>query len=181
MGTSAALSNPSHFKGDNLPVETVSWDDVQVFVTKLNQMTGINYRLPTETEWEYAARGGQSSFDKGGQGEFEYAGSNNIDEVAWYDGNSDSKTHPVGQKLPNELGLYDMSGNVWEWCQDWYDAHYYKKSPANNPTGPTSGSYRVLRGGGWDIDAVYCRVAYRFYRTSGNRFIDRGFRLVCIP
>ncbi len=114
-------------------------------------MTGKNYRLPTEAQWEYAARGGQSSFDKGGQGGFKYAGSNNLNEVAWYDVNSSNKTHPVGQKRTNELGLYDMSGNVWEWCQDWYDADYYKKSPANNPTGPTSGIYCVLRGGSWNL------------------------------
>ena len=183
-------SNPSKFKGDNLPVESVSWDDIQVFLTKLNTLYsppsggqgGGFFRLPTEAEWEYAARGGhKSSFNKGGQGGFKYAGSNNIDEVAWYGNNSNNKTHPVGQKKPNELGIYDMSGNVWEWCQDWYDKDYYKNSPANNSTGPTSGTSRVLRGGGWSSIAVRCRVGYRIHFTPSNRNLNYGFRLVCIP
>jgi formylglycine-generating enzyme required for sulfatase activity len=181
MGTT--LSNPSYFKGDNLPVEQVSWEDIQVFLEKLNQKTGKNYRLPTEAQWEYAARGGhKSSFNKEGQGGFTYAGSNNLDKVAWYDDNSGDTTHPVGQKKPNELGLYDMSGNVWEWCQDWYGSDYYKKSPTDNPTGPTSGAYRVLRGGSWDLYAVYCRVAYRRINAPGSRpNISNGFRLVLVP
>ena len=182
MGTSATLSNPSYFKGSNLPVERVSWDDAVEFCHRLSSLTGKNYRLPTEAQWEYAARGGhKSSFDKGGQGGFKYAGSNNLNEVAWYGGNSSNKTHPVGQKLPNELGLYDMSGNVWEWCQDWYDADYYKKSPANNPTGPTSGSYRVLRGGSWNSYAQYCRAASGNSYTPSLRNYGNGFRLVFLP
>ena len=183
-------SNPSKFKGDNLPVESVSWDDIQVFLTKLNTLYsppsggqgGGFFRLPTEAEWEYAARGGhKSSFNKGGQGGFKYAGSNNIDEVAWYDKNSGNKTHPVGQKKPNELGIYDMSGNVWEWCQDWYDGNYYKNSPANNPTGQISGSFRVLRGGGWIFNAQYCRSAARIFITISSLIYGSGFRLVFVP
>lgn len=182
MGTSATLSNPSYFKGDDLPVEKVSWDDIQTFLQKLNAQTGKQYSLPTEAQWEYAARGGhKSSFDKGGQGGFKYAGSNNLNEVAWYYDNSSNKTHPVGQKLPNELGLYDMSGNVWEWCQDWYDADYYKKSPTNNPTGPTSGSIRVLRGGSCYAYAVHCCIAYRSNGTPAYRNYFVGFRVVFVP
>ena len=165
-------SNPSHNKGDNLPVENVSWDDVQAFIRKLNQLTGKRYRLPTEAEWEYAARGGNQS--RG----YKYAGGNNIDEVAWYDGNSGERTHPVGKKRPNELGLYDMSGNVWEWCSDWYDEDYYGNSPQNNPQGPASGSYRVLRGGSWSDYAIYCRSAYRYGYTPDSRSGSIGFRLV---
>ena len=132
-------SNPSNWKGDDLPVETVSWDDCQTFIRKLNALTGKNFRLPTEAEWEFAARGGNNS--RG----YKYAGSNNIETVAWYDGNSGNKTHVVGTKSPNELGLYDMSGNVWEWCQDRYGS--YSGASQTNPTGASSGSNRVLRGG----------------------------------
>ena len=165
-------SNPSRFKGDNLPVENVSWDDVQAFIRKLNQLTGKRYRLPTEAEWEYAARGGNKS--RG----YKYAGGNNIDEVAWYDGNSGERTHPVGKKRPNELGLYDMSGNVWEWCSDWYDEDYYGNSPQNNPQGPASGSSRVFRGGSWLNYAILCRSASRYYSTPDSRYGLIGFRLV---
>ena len=174
-------TNPSYFKGDNLPVEQVSWDDAVEFCHRLSALTNKTYRLPTEAEWEYAARGGQSSFGKGGQGGFKYAGSSNLDTVAWYDKNSGSTTRPVGQKNPNELGLYDMSGNVWEWCKDWYAADYYKNSPANNPTGPTSGACRVLRGGSWYNFARYCRTAYRLNRTPSTRRHYNGFRLVFVP
>ncbi|GHU57772.1 hypothetical protein FACS189411_12060 [Bacteroidia bacterium] len=163
-------SNPSYFKGDNLPVESVSWADVQEFISKLNAATGKRYRLPTEAEWEYAARGGNRS-----QG-YKYSGSNNLNNVAWYGGNSSSKTHPVGAKSPNELGVYDMSGNVWEWCSDWYGN--YNSSSQTNPTGPSTGSRRVLRGGGWDYGAEYCRVSDRGSNAPGNRYDDFGFRLV---
>ena len=163
-------NNPSYFSGsDQLPVEYVSWNDCQEFIKKLNQLTGQNFRLPTEAEWEFAARGGNASKI------YKYAGSNNIDEVAWYYGYFSSKTHPVGTKSPNELGLYDMSGNVWEWCQDWYGS--YSSNSQTNPTGPSSGSYRVLRGGSWLDNAGYCRVSYRSSSNSSDRYIDGGFRL----
>ena len=147
-------SNPSYFD-DNLqrPVEQISWDDCQTFITKLNQLTGKTFRLPTEAEWEYAARGGNKS-----QG-YKYAGSNDVGDVAWYDGNSGMETHPVATNAPNELGLYDMSGNVWEWCQDWYGN--YSSDAQTNPTGPDSGSRRVTRGGCWGYIAWASRVSKR--------------------
>jgi formylglycine-generating enzyme required for sulfatase activity len=163
-------SNPSEFKGcDNCPVEQVSWNDVQGFIKKLNTQTGKNYRLPTEAEWEYAARGGQS---------YKYAGSDNIDNVAWYDDNSGNKTHPVGQKSANGYGLYDMTGNVREWCNDWYGSDYYSSSPSSNPKGASIGAYRVLRGGSWYSYSENCRTAYRYSRTPTNRNRNNGFRLV---
>ena len=164
-------SNPSKFKGDDLPVEQVSWNDCQEFISKLNGFTGKKFRLPTESEWEYAARGGKKS--RG----YQYSGSSNISDVAWYyDGNSGSKTHPVGTKQANELGIYDMSGNVWEWCQDWYGS--YVNSPQTNPIGANSGSYRVCRGGSWNIKAWHCRSSYRLYGTPVNRGYSIGLRLV---
>lgn len=162
-------SNPSYFKGDNLPVENVSWNDCQEFIRKLISLTGKNFRLPTEAEWEFAARGGKNS--RG----YKYSGSNDIGSVAWYYSNSGSKTHPVGQKSPNELGLYDMSGNVWEWCQDWNGD--YPSSVQTNPTGPISGSYRVCRGGSWDYNAGGCRVSFRNFCTPGGRGDSLGLRL----
>ena len=162
-------SNPSKFKGDNLPVECVSWDDVQEFLRKLNAMTGKRYRLPTEAEWEFAARGGNSS--RG----YKYSGSNSLGSVAWYGDNSGDRTHSVGTKSPNELGIYDMSGNVWEWCHDWYGS--YSSSPQRNPKGPNSGSKRVYRGGDWLNSARNCRVSERSYETPGLRISDFGFRL----
>ena len=162
MGT-----NPSYFTGDdNRPVEQVSWNDVQEFITKLNARTGKNYRLPTEAEWEYAARGGNKS--KG----YKYSGSNNLDDVAWYSENSDKTTHRVGEKQP----IYDMSGNVWEWCSDWYGS--YSSSAQTNPTGPSSGGDRVLRGGSWSYSAKYCRVAIRGSSAPSYRYYIYGFRLV---
>ena len=162
-------SNPSASIGDNLPVERVSWNDCQEFIGKLNALTGLCFRLPTEAEWEYAARGGNRS-----EG-YKYSGSNSIEVVAWYDANSWSKTHPVGKKLPNELGLYDMSGNVYEWCSDWYGA--YSSSSSSNPTGPDSGSNRVGLGGSWVHEARYCRVSYRggYMPTDTHGYL--GFRL----
>ncbi len=150
-------SNPSNFTGDlQRPVEKVSWSNCKTFITKLNQLTGRTFRLPTEAEWEFAARGGTKSLS------YKYAGSNTVGDVAWYTSNSSSKTHPVMSKSANELGIYDMSGNVWEWVQDWYGS--YSSTSQTNPTGPSSGTYRVLRGGGWDLDAKYCRVSSRFNR-----------------
>ena len=162
-------SNPSEFRGDNLPVENVSYNDVKEFITKLNQKTGKTFRLPTEAEWEYAARGGKKS--KG----YKYSGSNNIDDVAWYEGNSNNKTHPVKTKRPNELGIYDMSGNVWEWCSDKYGA--YSSSSQTNPTGPSLGSNRVYRGGSWNFNARFCRASYRNYFNLSFLGNYLGFRL----
>ncbi|MCC6463310.1 MAG: SUMF1/EgtB/PvdO family nonheme iron enzyme [Saprospiraceae bacterium] len=167
-------NDPSNFKGVDLPVEMVSWDDVQDFLQKLNACyPGQRYRLPTEAEWEYAARGGSQS--KG----FIYAGSNNLDEVGWHRNNAGSKTHPVGQKKANELGLYDMSGNVWEWCADWYDN--YPSDLQTNPHGPGSGTGRVRRGGGWARYPHGCRVAYRSLWQPGIRISIVGFRLAASP
>jgi formylglycine-generating enzyme required for sulfatase activity len=134
--------NPSYFKNcSSCPVESVSWDDIQIYLTKLNKLTGKSYRLPTEAEWEYAARGGVSSVGT------LYAGANDANTVAWNNSNSSTKVHEVATKKANELGLYDMTGNVWEWCSDWYGS--YTASNQTNPTGVRSGTYRVLRGGSW--------------------------------
>ena len=166
-------SNPSYFKGNSNPVESVSWNDCQEFIRKLNSLTGRTFRLPTEAEWEFAARGGNKS--KG----YKYAGSNSIDDVAWYDSNSGSMTHAVKTKSPNELGIYDMSGNVWEWCQDWYGS--YSSNAQTNPRGPSSGSYRVLRGDGWNCSAWNCRVSFRYCTSLGHRSSTYGLRLVLVP
>jgi len=166
-------SNPSNFKGDDLPVEQVSWDDCQDFIKKLNAKTGKKYRLPTEAEWEYAARGGNKSNG------YEYSGSNDLGSVGWFTDNSGSKTHPVGQKQANELGIYDMTGNVWEWCSDWYGS--YSSGSQTNPQGASSGSDRVYRGGSWLFNASYCRVAFRGSRTPGYRNSNLGLRLVLSP
>ena len=165
-------NNPSHFKGDDRPVENVTWDDTQDFLRKLSSRTGRTFRLPTEAEWEYAARGGKS---RG----YEYSGSNDIDAVAWYDDNSNRQTHPVRQKRPNELGLYDMSGNVWEWCSDWYGD--YSGNAQTNPQGPSSGSNRVYRGGSWCNRARRCRVSDRGSGAPADRDYGLGFRLVLCP
>ena len=159
-------SNPSNFqKGDNYPVEQITWDDVQSFITKLNQMTGKRYRLPTEAEWEYAARGGTTGGRYG-----------NIDAIAWYSSNSGNSTHAVGGKQPNAYGLYDMLGNVWEWVQDWYGS--YTSSAKTNPTGPSSGSRRVVRGGSWGDNASYVRAPYRGgFHSPDIRDYNLGFRL----
>jgi formylglycine-generating enzyme required for sulfatase activity len=162
LWTAVMGSNPSNFKGDNLPVEKVSWNDCKTFISKLNSLTGENFRLPTESEWEYAARGGNKS--RG----YKYSGSNSIGEVAWYYGNSGSKTHPVATKSPNELGIYDMSGNVWEWTSDIWCGDYNSSR---------SGSYRVDRGGGWSFDARYCRVSSRNDRDPSYTINYLGLRL----
>ncbi|MGN1235838.1 MAG: formylglycine-generating enzyme family protein, partial [Bacteroidaceae bacterium] len=189
LWTAVMGSNPSHFKGDYNPVENVYRNDCQEFITKLNNLTGKKFHLPTEAEWEYAARGGNKS--KG----YQYSGSNNIDDVAWYWKNSgdsylsgtdddcdaskiiknNSKTHPVKTKQPNELGIYDMSGNVREWCQDWKGD--YSSSSQTTPTGASSGSLRVTRGGGWDDFARYCRSAFRGNIFPDARDYNLGLRL----
>ena len=159
--------------GADYPMYYVSWNDIQEFIEKLNAKTGKQYRLPTEAEWEYAARGGNQSKD------YKYSGSNDIGSVAWYTDNSSSPNHPVGQKQPNELGLYDMSGNVYEWCSDWHGS--YSSGSQTNSTGPAKGSGRVLRGGTWNYFAVVCRVSFRFYGPSNRGSSYVGFRLVCQP
>ena len=163
--------NPSICKdcGD-CPVENVSWNDVRKFINKLNEKTGKTYRLPTEAEWEYVA-----------EGAFKYSGSRSLGEVAWYSINSDSKTHPVGQKQSNSTGLYDILGNVSEWCSDWYGSDYYKVSPGSNPNGPLLGSDRVCRGGGWIDNAMGCRNSFRNHNSPDYRFSFLGFRLVLVP
>ena len=178
--------NPSNNVGPDLPVERVSWNDCQVFLQKLNQLTGQKFRLPTEAEWEYAARGGKYSKHT------QYAGSDSLRQVAWYYNNSGFKfltdawlfqdqvdnkcgTHPVGQLKPNELGLYDMSGNVWEWCQDWY-ATYQPRSD-KNPSGPASGNARVTRGGSWAHSDVYCRITRRNSSKPAENLSHNGLRL----
>ena len=162
-------SNPSKFKGDRKPVEQVSWDDCQTFISKLNTLTGKNYRLPTEAEWEFAARGGIKS--KG----YKYSGSNIISDVAWYKDNSGETTHEVGTKSPNELGLYDMSGNVSVWCSDWFNR--YSSSPSNNPTGPDSGIFRVYRGGRWGDVAIGCHLSNRHFDSPDYCSYELGLRL----
>ncbi len=183
MGT-----NPSKFSGDNLPVERVSWYNAVEYCNKLSIKEGLTpcytingssttcnfnangYRLPTESEWEYAARGGKKSNG------YTYAGSNSVGNVAWYDDNSGSQTHNVKTKAPNELGLYDMSGNVWEWCWDWYGN--YSSGSQTNPSGSSSGSYRVERGGSWYSYPSNGRVAFRYYDSPSRKYNNLGFRVV---
>ena len=172
-------SNPSKFKGSSNPVEEVSYNDCIDFINKLNTLlagqlpAGRKFRLPTEAEWEFAARGG----NKGKNNNYKYSGSNSIDAVAWYDGNIGDKTHPVKGKQPNELGLYDMSGNVDEWCNDCYGSDYYSSSPQTNPQGPSSGEFRVFRGGSWYNGVQGCRVALRSCDGPDNRYSYSGLRL----
>jgi len=182
-------NNPSSFSGENNPVENVSWYDAIEYCNKLSENQGFTkfytingtnvtmnwrangFRLPTEAEWEYASRGGMHS------AQYTYSGSNNIDDVALYFSNSGSKTHEVGTKQPNELGIYDMSGNVWEWCNDWYSSTYYSSSPSVDPQGPGSGTYKVNRGGSWYDDASDCRSAYRSFFNPTASFSNFGFRI----
>jgi formylglycine-generating enzyme required for sulfatase activity len=175
-------SSPAHFPtGDNYPVESVSWDDCQAFIGKLNEMTGRHYRLPTEAEWEYACRAGTTGERYGSPA-----------AIAWYDRNSGGSTHPVGEKQPNAFGLYDMLGNVWEWCQDWYSEDWYRDHPArdgpsrssnghSNPTRPGWGSLRVFRGGSWGDSASYLRASLRGSFDPGQRGNYLGFRLAADP
>lgn len=190
-------NNPSYYyfyDGSSCPVECVSWEDCQEFIKKLNQITGMYFRLPTEAEWEFAARGGNKS--RG----YIYSGGNEIDNVCWYNDNSGchhfmcfmkcpnneaihmnlyggDHSRQVKKKNPNELELFDMSGNVWEWCQDWYDDNYYHNSPSLNPIGASSGTLRVIRGGGWDSESSNCRVFSRSYSEPGRSHKSLGFRL----
>ena len=163
-------SNPSYFEGDDLPVVYVSWYDCQTFINRLNSLTGKNFRLPTEAEWEFAARGGNQSRHT------PYSGSRRIDDVAWYRDNSGDLTHPVKTKQPNELGIYDMTGNVYEWCQDWLGS--YSSNAQTNPTGASSGSDRVLRGGGWGRSPRGCRSSNRSGETPEFSNDNLGLRLV---
>ena len=173
--TKADISgSPSRGVGPDYPMYCVSWDEAMEFCRLLSNKMGRTYTLPTEAQWEYAARGGNKN--EGAK----YAGSNMIDAVAWYTDNSGSSTHIVGSKRANALGIYDMSGNVWEWCKDWY-ANSYVSYDTNNPVGPSSGSNRVRRGGSWNFSASGCRVAFRNSSSPGNRRDYLGFRVVCLP
>lgn len=160
---------------DQCPVDMISWDDAQRFIKKLNLLTGKHYALPTEAEWEYAAKGGLKTAG------YRYSGSNNIDAVGWHSGNSGRHPHPVGEKEPNELGLYDMTGNVWEWCQDWYNKNYYELQNRNNPMGPESGRSRVRRGGSWFTQMINCRTSARNSVKQDYKDDIAGFRLVQYP
>jgi len=157
---------------DTHPIANIKFNDALAYCNWLNDVFNGNYRLPTEAEWEYAARGGDK---KSG---YIYSGSDNLDKVGFYGDNSSGRTHNVGSKKSNELGLYDMSGNVWEWCQDWYNDTYYSNSPGSNPRGPSSGYYHVLRGGAWGIAAANCRVTSRYESGPDYRNLNRGFRVV---
>ena len=161
--------NPSTMKGYNLPVESVNWHDCNKFIDNLNKITGAKFRLPTEAEWEFAARGGNKSK------KYKYSGSDDINNVAWHDGNSKGKTHPVKTKQPNELGLYDMSGNVDEWCLDWYGD--YESEPQTDPTGPQTGSFRVLRGGSFFFGKGSSRISSRSNNVPGYYDFYPGLRL----
>ncbi|MEI6456252.1 MAG: SUMF1/EgtB/PvdO family nonheme iron enzyme [bacterium] len=160
------------FEGcDSCPVERVSWYNVQEFIKKLNERTNMNYRLPTEAEWEYAARGGSRS--KG----YKYSGSNSDVSVAWKVGNSGNSTHQVGRKRANELGIYDMTGNIFEWCSDWYSPTWYQVCPRHNPAGPADGVSRVIRGGSWYYDYAGLRTTDRESANPNYRYGYIGFRL----
>ena len=179
MGTSVyqqqskAGGSSTYGTGNDYPMYYVSWEEAKEFCRRLSQQTGKTYRLPTEAEWEYAARGGKKTQNT------KYAGGYSLDYVGWYTSNSGGKSHAVGTKNANELGIYDMSGNVWEWCEDWYGD--YRSYDTDNPTGPSSGSYRVLRGGSWSCNATGCRVSNRSFNSPGNRNYNYGFRVVCLP
>ena len=189
VGPYFGSSTPSSSRGvgTDYPVYYISYEDItDYFLPRLNKITGKNFRLPTEAEWEYAARGGQKdeytrthtsltpTINSTGM-YYKYAGSNTVDDVAWYGSNSGGKTHPVGTKQANALGIYDMSGNVYEWCSDWYDS--YSSSAQTNPQGPASGSFRVVRGGYWYDPAQVCRVSRRLSEAPGGRNGANGLRL----
>ncbi|MEI6174781.1 MAG: SUMF1/EgtB/PvdO family nonheme iron enzyme [Bacteroidota bacterium] len=166
-------SNPSSFpQCEECPVERISYDDAKIFLNLLSEKTGKKYRLPTEAEWEFAARGGVKSMG------YVFAGGDKIDKIAWNDNNAKKTTHPVGTKQPNELGIYDMSGNVFEWCTDWFAEKYYKISPVDNPSGPSSGDARVIRGGSWKYNPGDLKATHRKFIRPGSRYNDVGFRVV---
>ncbi len=168
--------NPSYFKGPKNPVDNASWDDCQQFLGKLNAKLGPaggKFQLPTEAKWEYACRAGSTTRYCFGDDE------SKLGEYAWYAANSADKTHPVGEKKPNAWGLYDMHGNVWEWCQDWCE--HYKESPVDDPTGASTGSRRMLRGGSWLYLARQCRSASRLYIEPGIRSLITGLRASLVP
>jgi len=186
MGT-----NPSQEKGDSLPVENVSWEEAQIFIEALNKITSKKYRLPTESEWEYATRGGHKMSSMS----FKYSGGNSIDKRAWYWRNSgdtllisrfnnelvesnNCRIRRVGELEANQLGIHDMSGNVWEWCSDWYDAGYYMEAPLKNPLGPEAGKTKVCRGGGYTSKARFCKNGFRFSFPPNQSYDYLGFRLV---
>ena len=176
--TAVRESNPSHFKGDQRPVENVNWKDAQEFIGKLNDLTGKPYRLPSEAEWEYAARG---SVLLKGEG-YLYAGSDKLKQVGWYNDNSGSETHEVGLKYPNELGLYDLCGNVWEWCQDqWHENYESAPDDGSAWEDRDEGPFRVIRGGSWFSYSRNCRVASRRNREPAYRNYFLGFRLALGP
>ena len=180
LWTAIMGDNPAYFKGTNRPVEQVSWEDAQRFLQKLNEDSRVTpgqyFRLPSEAEWEYAARGGQQS------GAYRYAGSNILDEVGWYDQNSHGQTQPVGLKLPNELGICDMSGNIWEWCADhWHDSYVGAPADGSAWEDQEEGARRVLRGGSWILNAQGCRPSDRLDTYPSHRFSNYDFRVVLFP
>ena len=163
---------PSWGWNNSHPMVMVNYNDAVSYCNWLGEEYGGDYRLPTEAEWEYAARGGNKS------NSYTYSGSNDLESVGWFSDNAGGQTNRVGRKKPNELGIYDMSGNVCEWCRDWYSDSYYATSPKDNPKGPPTGEYRILRGGGWTDTAEYCRFAFRHFNSPGYRDNDYGFRVV---
>ena len=169
MGSYPNISN-NYGRGDNYPVYNVTYTQCEQFIAKLNKLTKKNFRMPTEAEWEFAARGGNNS------NKYKYSGSNTIGSVAWYNSNAGGKSHPVAQKEANEMNLYDMSGNVWEWCSDWYGN--YTMSAQTNPKGPSSGTGKVIRGGGYDDSPTECRVSVRSNASTSSSLTTIGFRLI---
>ena len=168
-------SNPSKLAGDHLPVNMVSWSDCQIFIKRLNELTGRQFSLPTEAQWEYAARGGNKSKN------YKYSGGNTLDNIAWYSQNSGKRPRRGADKAPNELGIHDMTGNVWEWCNDWYSPNYYNFSADEDPSGFAVGTERVFRGGSYRNSPQLSRVTYRNYQKPDRRYSDLGFRLVLNP
>lgn len=169
MGSYPNISS-DYGRGDNYPVYNVTYTQCEQFITKLNKLTKKKFRIPTEAEWEFAARGGNNS------NKYKYSGSNTVGSVAWYNSNAGGKSHPVAQKEANEMNLYDMSGNVWEWCSDWYGN--YTMSAQTNPKGPSSGTGKVIRGGGYDDSPTECRVSVRSNASTSSSLTTIGFRLI---